>query len=184
MALAGGMASRIAAEMGMKPKDIDLIRRTGPLHDIGKIGVPDAILMKPGDLSDEEFNTIKRHTLIGEQILGGSRHEVLTVASNIAVAHHERWDGAGYPHALSGENIPIEARLVSVADVFDVLSHARPYKEAFSPSEAVREIKRCAGRQFDPAVVEAFGTICERTGADHLLSLADPINPSADTELQ
>lgn len=164
----------------MDARHVDLIRRTGPLHDVGKIGIQDSILRKPGRLTDEEFTLIQAHTLIGEQILGSSRHEVLKVAAKIARAHHEKWDGSGYPDALSGDRIPIEARIVAVADVFDVITHARPYKGAMPPNEAMAELNRCSGSHFDPTVVRAFEAMYAREGIDGIHAMADPIHPLAD----
>ncbi len=176
----GLLASLLASELGMGAKDVDLIRRTGPLHDIGKIGVPDAVLRKPEALTPSEFELMKSHTIIGAEILGGSRHEILQVARRIAESHHERWDGTGYPHGLVGDAAPAEARIVSVADTFDTLTHDRPYREAVAPEAAVAEVVRCSGTQFDPDVVRAFRTICDRVSPAELLGLADPIDPSRD----
>jgi putative two-component system response regulator len=124
---------------------------------------------------------MKTHTTIGQQILGGSRNRILEVASSIAVAHHERWDGNGYPHGLRGDDIPLEARIVAVADVFDSLTHTRPYKRAFPLQEALAEIDLNDGTQFDPNVVRAFMTIRERVGLENILELADPLDPLRDT---
>lgn len=165
----------------MSAKEVDLIRRTGPLHDVGKIGVPDAVLRKPGRLTRSEFELMKSHTTIGAEILGGSRHEILQVARRIAESHHERWDGAGYPYGLVADATPVEARIVAVADTFDTITHTRPYREAVRPEAALEEIVRCRGAQFDPDVVDAFRAICDRVGPAELPALADPIDPSRDT---
>jgi putative two-component system response regulator len=133
-----------------------LLRHAAPLHDLGKIAVPDSILLKPGRLTDEEFEVVKTHAVLGARVLAGAESEVLQTAERIARHHHERWDGTGYPDALAGEDIPIEARLVHVADVFDVLVHERPYKDSWTVEAAVEEIRRGAGAQFAPAAVEAF----------------------------
>jgi putative two-component system response regulator len=133
-----------------------LLRHAAPLHDLGKIAVPDSILLKPGRLTDEEFEVVKTHAVLGARVLAGAESEVLQTAERIARHHHERWDGTGYPDALAGEDIPIEARLVHVADVFDVLVHERPYKDSWTVEAAVEEIRRGAGTQFAPAAVEAF----------------------------
>jgi putative two-component system response regulator len=167
----------------MSADERELIRRTAPLHDIGKVGIPDAILRKSGPLDDEEIAAMQRHTVIGARILDGGRHRILHMARDIAEAHHERWDGGGYPHGLRGEAIPIEARLVAVADTFDVMTHARPYKRAASPQEAVAEIVRCAGSQFDPAVAASIAAINARVGPSALPALVDPIDPWVDTSL-
>ncbi|HEY0305923.1 MAG TPA: HD domain-containing phosphohydrolase, partial [Longimicrobiales bacterium] len=126
------------------------------LHDIGKIGLSDSILLKPGRLAPAEFLAQEKHTLIGANILAGSRFPVLRLAEQIALAHHERWDGTGYPHGLRGEEIPVCARIVSVADVFDALTHVRAYKPAWRVEDALAEIVHQSGSMFDPAVVEAF----------------------------
>ena len=130
-----------------------------PLHDIGKIGVPDEILLKPAALSAEEFEVIKTHTTIGASILSGSSSPLLELAERIAVTHHEHWDGNGYPAGLAGEQIPHEGRIAAVADVFDALTHARPYKQAWPVEAALEEIFSQAGRQFDRRVVEAFSAL-------------------------
>ena len=146
----------LAGGLGLRSEELELIRRSSTLHDIGKIGIPDAILLKPGKLTADEFISIKAHTVIGSQILGGSDVPLLRLAEEIARTHHERWDGSGYPKGLSRESIPIAGRIVSVADVFDALTHDRPYKRAWSVIDAVAEIESQSGRQFDPAVVAAF----------------------------
>ncbi len=146
----------VAGRLGLRPEEVELIRRSSTLHDIGKIGIPDAILLKPGKLTADEFTTIKTHTVIGSQILGGSEVPPLRWAEEIARTHHERWNGSGYPKGLSGESIPIAGRIVTVADVFDALTHDRPYKRAWSVTDAVAEIESQSGRQFDPSVVAAF----------------------------
>jgi putative nucleotidyltransferase with HDIG domain len=146
----------LAREMSVDALDLDVIRRGAMLHDIGKIGIPDSILLKPGKLTDEEFDVIRTHTTIGAQLLSGSQAPLLQLAEEIALTHHERWDGSGYPAGLAGDRIPIAGRIVSVVDVFDALTHDRPYKDAWPIGAAVEEILRQAGRQFDPAVVEAF----------------------------
>jgi cyclic di-GMP phosphodiesterase len=176
----GLMASLIAEELGVGTHDVDLIRRTAPLHDIGKIGVPDAVLRKPGSLTADEFVMMKAHTTIGAQILGGSRHRILEVAAAIARGHHERWDGGGYPDGLEGREIPREARIVTVADVFDTLSHARPYKGAVPPERALAIILEDRGTHFDPEVVAAFEALYDRVGPAHFHELADPIDPLRD----
>jgi HD-GYP domain-containing protein (c-di-GMP phosphodiesterase class II) len=152
----GRTSALLALGLGLPDREVELIRRAAPLHDIGKIGIPDAILLKPGRLTYEEFEQIKTHTTIGAEILSGSRSQLLGMAERIALTHHERWDGRGYPRGLAGEQIPLPGRIVAVADVFDALTHERPYKPAWSLQEAVAEIPSQAGGQFDPDVVGAF----------------------------
>ncbi|MBL0921004.1 MAG: HD domain-containing protein [Phycisphaerales bacterium] len=127
-----------------------------PMHDVGKLGVPDAILQKPGKLTEEERLIMQRHTLIGAHILKGADNELLRFAEKIALSHHERWDGAGYPHRLAGTEIPLEGRVTAVADVFDALTSKRCYKPAFSVDWAFEEIAKNRGTQFDPEAVDAF----------------------------
>jgi len=125
---------------------------------------------------------MKRHTNIGARILEGGRHRILRMARDIAESHHERWDGAGYPHQVAGVAIPIEARIVAVADTFDVLVHTRPYKVSRSPADAVAEIIRCRGTHFDPDVADALASISSRVGADSLPRLIDPVAPGEDID--
>lgn len=155
----GRAAAALAARLGSSDRDIELIREAAPLHDIGKLGVSDTVLLKPGKLTPAEFEHVKRHSAIGASILSGSDFDVLKLAEEIAIYHHEWWDGSGYPDGLRGEQIPLPARIVAVVDVFDALTHARPYKEAWPLSKAVEEINRLSGRQFDPRIVNAFNEL-------------------------
>ncbi|GAB4142601.1 MAG: two-component system response regulator [Thermogutta sp.] len=146
---------------GLGSRFADDIYRAAPLHDIGKVGIPDSILLKPGKLTEQEFDVMKRHTIIGYETLldaAGKKLEAcfLSMAAAIARHHHERWDGRGYPDGLQGEAIPLSARIVAAADVFDALTSKRVYKDAIPPEEAARFIERESGRHFDPMVVEAF----------------------------
>ena len=152
----GDLSVTIAQHLGLPDSEIELIRLAAPLHDLGKIAIPDAILGKPGKLTVEEFDQMKTHTTIGAQMLAGSAFALLEMAEQIALTHHEKWDGSGYPSGLAGESIPIVGRIVAVADVFDALTHSRPYKPAWSIPDAVAEITSQAGRHFDPQVLEAF----------------------------
>jgi putative two-component system response regulator len=155
----GAHAARIARQLGQDDRSVTLIRQGAPLHDLGKIAVPDTILLKPGRLEPEEYEVVKTHAVLGARVLADSGSEVLAVAEQIARSHHERWDGDGYPDGLAGERIPLVGRIVFVADVFDVLLHERPYKEAWTVEEAAREIRAGAGTQFDPDVVAAFDAL-------------------------
>jgi len=151
----GHMSAQIAQTLGLLEEEVELIRRAAPLHDVGKIAIPDSILLKPGKLTPEEFEQMKTHTTIGAKMLSGGRFPLLQMAEEIALTHHERWDGTGYLK-LHGETIPLVGRIVAVADVFDALTNERPYKKAWPRNEAIEEIQRQGGRQFDPRVVEAF----------------------------
>ena len=151
----GLLAALLAEAIGVPQDEVRLIRGAAPLHDLGKIGIPDHILLKSGDLTPEEFQVIKTHTAIGGKILSCSSFPLLKMAEQIARYHHEHWDGSGYL-GLKGETIPLAARLTSVADTFDVLTHSRPYKGASSLEEALAEIQKEQGRQFDPGVVDAL----------------------------
>jgi putative two-component system response regulator len=150
------LAALIAQEFGLAPEHVELICKAAPLHDVGKIGISDLILLKPARLTPEEFDTIKTHPAIGAALLTGGASELIQLAENIAYSHHERWDGTGYPRGLRGEEIPLEGRILAIADVFDALTNERPYKKAWSPEQAREEIVRNAGTQFDPALVAAF----------------------------
>jgi len=152
----GVLAELIARELGMGFQEQATIRLAAPLHDIGKLGIPDQILLKPGGLSDGEQAVMKTHTTIGARILGESEYPVLGMAREIALTHHERWDGAGYPAGLRASAVPVAGRIVAVADVFDAITHARPYKEALPAEHAIVEITCASGAQFDAQVVEAF----------------------------
>jgi putative two-component system response regulator len=152
----GRTAVRIAGRMDLDPGYIQLLREAAPLHDIGKLTLPRGLTNKAGPLSERERALMETHTRAGARILGGSKDPMLQMAATIAAAHHERWDGGGYPEGLAGWEIPLCARIVSVADVFDALTHERPYKPAWQLERAVATIARCAGTQFDPDVVEAF----------------------------
>ncbi len=135
----------------------EMILNASPMHDIGKVGIPDKILLKPGKLTPEEWEIMKTHTSIGAEILQAQRPSNLsTMAASIAIAHHEKWDGSGYPNGLVGEDIPLEARIVALADVFDALTSERPYKKAWSVEDAVAEIRKLSGSHFQPMLVEAF----------------------------
>ncbi len=146
----------IAETLGTSPGEVETLRKASLLHDIGKISVPDSVLLKKGALSPTEYQVMREHTTMGGKILEGSRFPFIVRAEEIARSHHERWDGAGYPEGLMGETIPLSARIVAVADVFDALTHDRPYKRAWCPQAARSEISRQSGSQFDPRVVEAF----------------------------
>jgi putative two-component system response regulator len=150
------LSARIAAAMGLPETEVEMIRRTAPLHDVGKIGIPDGVLLKPGKLSEGEWSLMKRHTLIGAQILSSGRSEMVRMAEAIALAHHERWDGTGYPHAAAGDAIPLPARIVALADVYDALSSDRPYRAAWPRERVMAEIAAGRGTHFDPQVVDAF----------------------------
>jgi putative two-component system response regulator len=152
----GHNAARLAQALGLPPSEVEVFRAAAPLHDVGKIGVSDTILLKPGKLTEEEFEHMKGHTEIGARILAASRSQVLRLGEQIALSHHERWDGSGYPRRLRGEEIPFAGRLVSVVDVFDALTHARPYKRAWPIDRAEAEMRSQAGSAFDPALVEVF----------------------------
>ncbi|MBB6733115.1 HD domain-containing phosphohydrolase [Cohnella zeiphila] len=152
----GELAYLVARAMGLAPSEAALIRQASPLHDIGKIGIPDSILLKPGRFTPEEFEQMKHHTTIGASILDGSSFPALQLAGTIAASHHEKWDGTGYPKGLSGHQIPLAGRIVAIADFFDALTHERPYKRAWTREEAVAEIERQRGAHFDPDVVDAF----------------------------
>ncbi len=146
----------IAEKLGLSKKEVQNILYASPLHDLGKIGIPDSILLKPGKLTDEEFTIMKTHTIIGANILAYSKAEVLQVAEQIAISHHEKWNGSGYPQGLSGEKIPMVGRIVGLADVFDVLTSKRPYKEPYPIEVAVDIIEKERGQSFDPNIGDTF----------------------------
>ncbi|MCX8026976.1 MAG: response regulator [Thermodesulfovibrionales bacterium] len=146
----------ICQKMGMTKDHVAMMRYAAPMHDVGKIGIPDSILLKPGKLTEDEFKIIKLHTIIGGKILGGTTLPMLELATEIALSHHERWDGNGYPLKLKGANIPQSGRIVSIVDVFDALTSHRVYKEAWSHEKALDFIKEQREKMFDPLIVDAF----------------------------
>ena len=149
-------AASLAKAVGYTPAQCDLILNTSPLHDIGKIAIPDSILLKPDKLESHEYEIMKNHTIIGAQILSGGNSVFLSTAEAIAMNHHEKFDGTGYPNGLREMTIPLVGRICAVADVFDALTSIRPYKKAWSVQDALTEIQKCSGSHFDPKLVEAF----------------------------
>jgi len=146
----------IALEYGLSEADAELLYNASPMHDIGKIGIPDAIMFKEEKLNDEEWQQMKKHCEIGFKIINSETSTLLKTSGILAYTHHERWDGSGYPEGKSGTDIPLFSRILSIADVFDALTSIRPYKNAWSTEDAVTEIKRCSGSHFDPSLVDLF----------------------------
>jgi putative two-component system response regulator len=180
----GRLAALLAQDLGLPDQQVELMRLAAPLHDLGKIGIPDHILLKPGRFSADEYEQMKSHTAIGARILSGGRYPLLRMAEEIAYTHHERWDGSGYPLGLAGEDIPLTGRIVAVADAFDALTHARPYKHAWPIKEALVEIARQSGEKFDPCVVAALLRLygqptAAEDSADQLLAIETPAQPVA-----
>lgn len=158
----GAMSAVISGRMGVDAETMDVLRIAAPLHDLGKVAIPDHILLKPGRLTPDEYEQIKMHVSVGAKILGGGASPILRMAESVALYHHERWDGTGY-FGLVGEDIPLPARIVGVADVFDALCHVRTYKPAWPRERAVAEIVARRGTHFDPVVVDAFLAVEEET---------------------
>lgn len=152
----GDLAALLATEMGLSADAVDLIRRAAPLHDVGKIGIPDSILLKAGRLTHKERRIMRTHVTIGAAMLAGGRSALVQTAERIARSHHERWDGKGYPDGYAGNRIPIEARVVAVADVLDALTHKRPYRPAWPVEKTIAAIVAESGCHFDPVVVKAL----------------------------
>jgi hypothetical protein len=150
------MCERLGLALGMPASEAETLRNASLLHDVGKIGVPDAILLAPGELSAQDRELMRRHTTVGQAILSGSSSPVMRMAEQIALTHHERWDGSGYPQGLAGEDIPLAGRICAVCDVFDALLSERPYKHPWPLDDALDELRRERGRHFDPAVVDVF----------------------------
>jgi putative two-component system response regulator len=146
----------IAQRLGLDAREVELIRISSPMHDVGKIGIPDHILLKPGKLSPEEWATMRTHTQIGGKILCAGVSAYMNMGTVIALSHHEKWDGSGYPSGLSGEQIPLQGRISAVADVFDALTSKRPYKEAFPVPKALDIMHQGRGFHFDPQVLDVF----------------------------
>ncbi len=152
----GRLCERLAREVGMTAEQAELLRHASALHDVGKVGIPDYILLKPDKLDPIEWATMKTHTTIGASILSGSRSELVQLAERIALSHHERWDGSGYPQGLEGDEIPLAARICAVCDVFDALLSPRPYKDAWPLRDVIKELASLRGAHLDPALVDAF----------------------------
>ena len=150
------VSAMLAEAIGLDGTTVELIRRSAPLHDIGKVGIPDHILLKAGPLTAEEFETMKAHTIIGSRMLSKGRSELVRFSQRIARSHHEWWDGSGYPDRVSGQSIPLEARIVAAADFLDALTHERPYRPAWGIDDTLAEIRRRAGSHFDPTVANAL----------------------------
>lgn len=173
-----GYSKVIAKQMGWSSYDYELLELAAPMHDTGKIGIPDAVLCKPGKLDAAEWAIMKQHCQIGYDILSKSDAHVFQVAAEVALYHHEKWDGTGYPLSLAGSNIPETARIVAVADVFDALTMRRPYKEPWSYQDAVEYIRTGSGQHFDPAVVTCF-LDCQ----EQLLEIKAKWNPEETTPM-
>lgn len=152
-------SQRLALRAGYDAAWAEDLLNAAPMHDVGKIGIPDAVLRKPGPLDVDEWSVMRRHPEIGAEIIGEHPSGILRMARTIALCHHEKWDGSGYPNGLKGKEIPVEARIVAIADVFDALTSRRPYKEPWSASQALDYIQTQAGRHFDPELVEHFATL-------------------------
>ena len=146
----------LALAYGMSEYEAEQLKQAAPMHDVGKIGIPDSVLLKPGRLNENEYEHMKQHALIGAKILENSTSPLLQLAHKLALEHHEKWDGTGYPYGLKGEEISIEGRIVTIADVFDALTSKRPYKKAWSVEEALDLLKDEAGKHFDPQLVDFF----------------------------
>jgi HD-GYP domain-containing protein (c-di-GMP phosphodiesterase class II) len=155
------MAPAIAMGLGVPKGETEMARQTALLHDVGKVAIPDEILHKPGPLTESEWDFMKRHTVIGERIISAA--PALATVARIVRSTHEHFDGSGYPDGLSGEAIPLIARVVAVCDAYDAMVTKRPYQEACDRSHAIAELQRCAGAQFDPGVVKAFVSVLEAT---------------------
>ncbi len=168
------MCERLAREIGMNNEDCQLLLHASPLHDVGKIGIPDTILLKEGELTPDEWEVMKMHPVIGAEILAGSTSKMMKMAETICLTHQERWDGLGYPLGLKGEEIPLVGRIIAICDVFDVLTSVRPYKKAYSIEKAMEIIESKNGTDFEPRLVEAFKKI--------LPDLLDIIQEFADCE--
>ena len=175
----GRTAALLAKQLGLSADTVEHLRYAAPLHDVGKIGIPDAVWLKPGTLTEHERKMLERHTEIGARILSGSRSPILRLAEQIARTHHERFDGTGYPQGLAGDAIPLAGRITAVADVFDVLAHPRPHKKAWPLEQAVQEVVDQAGRQFDPEVVAAFRRLDARALLDPVEDLEQPLRRAA-----
>ena len=160
----GETSAAIARALALDPEEAELIRRTAPLHDVGKIAIPDSILLCPGRLDTGQVEVMQTHTTIGGDLLGGSGFDLLDRAAEIALSHHERWDGTGYPAGRGDAEIPLSGRIVAVADTFDALTNRRPYKQAWPIDEAWAEIEKDIGLRFDPDVVAAFERVLEEAG--------------------
>lgn len=161
----GETAALLGSALAMSEDEVFLIRRAAPLHDVGKIGIPDAILRNPEALTPEEWDIMRKHTTIGGRILSGGRSRVVQLAEEIAVSHHEQWDGEGYPRGLSGEAIPLPGRLVMVADVFDALTSDRVYRKAWPAEQVLAYIRQYSGKRFDPTVT----ALLDRNDVRHAL---------------
>lgn len=157
----GLYSERLARAMAMSPKDVETIRHAATMHDVGKLGIPEAILLKPGKLTDEEMEVMRTHTTLGAQILSGSDSPLLQMGERIALSHHERWDGKGYPKGLSGDAIPLEGRICAIVDFFDALTMDRPYRDAVPVEEVLDMMRADSGHHFDPELLETFFSIIE-----------------------
>jgi HD-GYP domain-containing protein (c-di-GMP phosphodiesterase class II) len=156
------LAERTARRLGLPAEEVERVRHAGELHDAGKVAIPDGILSKPGPLDAAEWGFVRRHPLIGERIVAAAPS--LTRVARLVRSTHERWDGTGYPDRLVADAIPLGSRIVAVADAYDAMTSERPYAAARTPQEALDELRRCAGTQFDPAVVETFrAVVAERS---------------------
>lgn len=158
----GYYSATIARQMNMNDAEVEAILYAAPMHDIGKIGIPDRILLKPGKLDKDEWETMKQHTVIGKDLLKGSESELLRMGETIALSHHEKWDGTGYPVGTRAADIPLVGRITAIADVFDALTSRRPYKEPFPVEKALAIIQESRGTHFDPTVVDAFFTVKDK----------------------
>ncbi|HWG85651.1 MAG TPA: HD domain-containing phosphohydrolase, partial [Deinococcales bacterium] len=152
----GRNSGAVAARLGLGDQTAKVLALAARLHDVGKIGIPDAVLLKPGKLTDEEYAHMRSHTVLGGKLLQGGGSELMRLAEEVARTHHERWDGTGYPNGLKGDEIPISGRIVALVDAVDAMLAKRPYKEPRPLTEVITEVQAQAGRHFDPAVVEAF----------------------------
>jgi response regulator RpfG family c-di-GMP phosphodiesterase len=171
----GMMTEKLALAAGMSPIEAGMMRHASVMHDVGKIGIPDSVLHKPGALTEQEWKIMRTHPLLGARILSGSNAELVQLAEQIARTHHERWDGTGYPSGLKGEEIPLAGRICAVCDVFDALVSWRPYKHAWPPAEALAEIRRQRGKHFDPRLADLFVDLVERGEIKRPTEVAPPV---------
>jgi putative two-component system response regulator len=169
------LCRRLSVAIGLTREEAELIGHASAMHDVGKIGIPGDVLLKPAKLDPREWELMQTHTTAGAGILGGSSSPLMRLAESIALTHHERWDGSGYPFGLKREQIPLEGRICAICDVFDALVSKRPYKDAMSVPEAIAEIRRERGRHFDPELVDAFLAL-----GDHVLKPPPTPKPADD----